>query len=203
MIIHENFRGRIIVPALLFLVLAPFILHAHKLHHPKVVIIEINKKNIKVMMNYIANPGDQSRHLRMRFDADKNGKLSGEEKDELQKFLIKNMLSTFNLYLNGNKPDFEPLDYRVENIDADVDSSSSVGIDIHLLSKNIVYRKVNDIVVSDFILEQNVHVPLIVKFAPGFEIISSNMGKIVKKSNIIRDIDLERGKELIVRFREI
>ncbi len=175
-------------------------LYAHKLHHPKVIIVEINKNNIKVIMNYIVNPGDESRTLRRRFDTDRNGILSSEEQDELQKYLIKNMLSTFNLLLNGERIDFEPLDYRPENINSDVDSTASIGLDIHLLKK-IKFLQINEILITDFLIDSNIHVPVIVKFSADFEIQSSSKGVIVKKSNLVRDIDLERGKKAIIRFR--
>lgn len=180
----------------------PFALFAHKLHHPKVIIVEVNKNNIKVMINYIANPGDESRTLRRKFDTDRNGVLSSEEQDELQKYLIKNILSSFNLLLNRATIDFEPLDYKFTNMDGDIISSASIEIDIYLLSKDIKFSKFNELLISDFLIDSKIHVPAIVKFSADFEIQSTTMGKIVKKSNLIRDIDLERGKEVIIRFKK-
>lgn len=181
----------------------PVALYSHKLHHPKVIIVEVNKNNIKVMINYIVNPGDESRTLRRRFDMDRNGILSSEEQDELQKHLIKNMLSTFHLLLNKETLDFEPLDYRVENIDANLDSSAAIGIDIYLLKKNIKFLKLNELLISDFLIDSRIHVPAIVKFSADFEIQSTSMGRIVKKSNLIRDIELERGKDAAIRFKKL
>lgn len=178
-------------------------LNAHKLHHPKVIIVEVNKNNIRVMINYIVNPGDESRTLRKRFDGDRDGVLSSEEQDELQKYLIKNILSTFNLLLNKKTIDFEPLDYRVENINANLDSSAAISIDIYLLKKNIKLLKLNELLISDFLIDSRIHVPAIVKFSADFEIQSSQMGTIVKKSNLIRDIDLERGKDVVIRFKKL
>ncbi len=186
---------------MLAILAGPSDLHSHKLHHPKVIIVEIDKNSIKVMMNYIVNPGDESRGLRKRFDTNRDGSLSSEEQDELQKYLIKNMLSTFNLLLNNEIIDFDPLDYRAENISADVDSPASIGMDIHLQRKDVKFSKINEILITDFLIDSKIHVPVIVKFSPDFEIQSSSMGVIVKKSNLLRDIELERGKEVIIRFR--
>lgn len=186
-----------------FYFLFPVALYSHKLHHPKVIIVEVNKNNIKVMINYIVNPGDESRTLRRRFDMDKNGILSSGEQDELQKHLIKNMLSTFHLLLNKETLDFEPLDYRAENMNDNIDSSATIGIDIYLLSKNTKFLKFNELLISDFLIDSRIHVPAIVKFASHFEIQSTSMGRIVKKSNLIRDIELERGKDAVIRFKKL
>ncbi len=188
---------------LCFFFFLPVALYSHKLHHPKVIIVEVNKNNIKVMINYIVNPGDESRILRRRFDTDKNGVLSTKEQDELQKYLIKNMLSTFNLILNKETIEFEPLDYKAENTNVDVNSSAAIGIDIYLMKKNIKFLKLNELLISDFLIDSRIHVPAIVKFSADFEIQSSNFGKIVKKSNLIRDIELERGEDVVIRFKKL
>lgn len=188
---------------LLLLLSFPFPLHPHKLHHPKVIIIEINKNTIRVMMNYISNPGDASRNLRRQFDADRNGKLSVEEQDELQKYLIRNMLSTFNITINKTRPEFEPLNYKVENITEDANATSEISMDIHLLSKNIALKKTNELLISDYLYDSNIHIPTIVKFSSDFEIISTSLGKIVKKSNLVRDIELDRVKPVSIKFRKI
>lgn len=196
-------EGRRFTPALLLLILLLITLNviAHKLHHPKVIIVEVNKDNIRVMINYISNPGDQSEHLRRKFDLNRDGKLSTEEQDELQKFLIKNCLSNLVININGSIPEFEPLDYKFENLDNQVDTSRELGVDIHLLSKRIEFLKFNELRIRDFLVDSPIHVPLIVKFSADFQIQSTSMGSIVKKSNLIRDIELERGKEVTIRFK--
>lgn len=186
-----------------FLFLFPAVLYAHKLHHPKVIIVEVNKNNIRVMLNYIVNPGDESTMLRKKFDTDRNGKLNQEEQEQLQKYLIKNVLSSFALYLNRERPDFEPLDYRTENIDAEVNSSSAISIDIHLVSKNMNFLKENELVISDFLMDNKNHIPTIVKFSADFQILQTSQGKIIKKSNLIRDIELERGIDVKIKFKRL